>query len=122
MNDASRVNLRTDISSRTINNLRQAQGHIIRVPGKDRLQRDFTPGDGDELWQSMLNCLGENTVKRHMARTKQFMRAAHRRRLIESDPFSDIKGCSVQADESRLFLVTREMADKVIEFCLYVQW
>ena len=116
------INSRTDLSSRTINNLRQAQGFIIRILGEHKLLRDVTPGDGDELRQSMLNCLGENTVRRHMGRAKQFMRAAHRRRLIESDPFADIKGCSVQADESRLFFVTREMADKVIDACPDVEW
>lgn len=116
------INSRTDVSSRTINNLRQAQGHIIRILGERKLLRDVNPGDGDELWRSMLSCLGENTVRRHMGRAKQFMRAAHRRRLIESDPFADIKGCSVQADESRLFFITREMADKVIDACPDVEW
>jgi len=116
------ITSRTDLASRTINNLRQAQGFIIRILGEHKLLRDVTPGDGDELRRSMLNCLGENTVRRHMGRAKQFMRAAHRRRLIESDPFDDIKGCSVQADESRLFFVTREMADKVIDACPDVEW
>ena len=113
---------RTDVSSRTVNNFQQAEGHIIRIPGEHKLLRDVTLGDGDDLWRSMLNCLGENTVRRHMGRAKQFMRAAHRRRLIESDPFADIKGCTVQADESRLFFVTREMADKVIDACPDVEW
>jgi integrase len=70
----------------------------------------------------MLTQLGENTVRRHMGRAKQFTRAAYRKRLIATDPFDDIKGCSVQADESRLFFVTREMADKVTDACPDVEW
>ena len=119
---AEYINSRTDLKGRTINNLKQAQGYIVEFFGKTKLLRDVSPGDGDELRRWMMTRLGENTVRRHMGRGKQFMRAAYRKRLIESDPFSDIKGCSVQADESRLFFVTREMAEKVIEACPDVEW
>jgi integrase len=117
------INSRTDLAGRTVNNLQQAQGYIVEFFGKTKLLRDVSPGDGDELRRWMLTTrLGVNTVRRHMGRGKQFMRAAYRKRLIEADPFADIKGCSVQADESRLFFVTREMADKVIDACPDVEW
>lgn len=116
------INARTDLAGRTVNNLQQAEGYIVGFLGKTKLLRDVSPGDGDELWRWMLTQLGENTVRRHMGRAKQFTRAAYRKRLIATDPFDDIKGCSVQADESRLFFVTREMADKVTDACPDVEW
>lgn len=116
------INSRTDLKGRTVNNLKQAEGYIVEFFGKTKLLKDVSPGDGDELRRWMLTRLGVNTVRRHMGRGKQFMRAAHRKRLIETDPFADIKDCSVQADETRLFFVTREMADKVIDACPDVEW
>ena len=116
------IDSRTDLKGRTVNNLQQAQGFIVEFFGGSKLLKDVSPGDGDELRRWMLTRLGENTVRRHMGRAKQFMRAAYRKRLIDADPFADIKGCSVQADETRLFFVTPEMAGKVIEACPDVEW
>ena len=44
------INSRTDLASRTVNNLRQAQGHIVQILREDKLLRDVTLGDGDESY------------------------------------------------------------------------
>ena len=60
--------------------------------------------------------LGENTIRRWCGRAKQFFRAAIRARLIADNPFADQK-VAVQANKARLFFITREVAEKVLETC-----
>ena len=43
---------------------------------------EVTPGDADEFRRFLLGHLGENTVRRHCGRAKQFFRAAVRKRLL----------------------------------------
>ncbi len=52
---------------------------------------------------------------------KQFFRAAVRRGLISSNPFEDLKA-SVKGNAKRLYFITREEAEKVLEACPDSQW
>ena len=65
--------------------------------------------------------LADNTVRRRSGIAKQFFRAALRRKLIASNPFADLKA-AVQANKSREFFITRDMAMKVTESCPNAEW
>lgn len=90
--------------------------------GESKPLGEVSPGDADEWRLWMLTKLGENTVRRHCGRAKQLFRAALRKRLIAENPFADMKGITVQANKSREFFITRDMAEKVLAACPGLEW
>jgi Phage integrase SAM-like domain len=122
---------RTDAKPRTIINLKAARKELIEFFGPDRPLRDISDGDADEFWRYLLRprkggdaerkALGQNTSRRICGRAKQFFRAAIRKRLVQNNPFADIKS-HVQGNPQRDFFVTREMAVKVLNACPDAEW
>ena len=116
---------RADFKPRTRINFMQVRRDLVARFGEDKPLRDVTLGDADE-WRRWLltreKKLGENSVRRHCGRAKQLFRAALRKRLITENPFGDMKGCAVQANKSREFFVTRDMAEKVLAACPDNEW
>ena len=117
---------RADIKPRTRINFMQVRRDLVRRFGEDKPLRDVTPGDADE-WRRWLltrekNKLGENTVRRHCGRAKQLFRAALRKRLISENPFADMKACAVQANKSREFFISRDVAAQVLAECPDNEW
>lgn len=113
---------RTDVKTMTVHNLKQAAGYLVEYFKPDKLLRDITPGDADEWRRWMLAKLGENTVRRHCGRSKQFFRAAVRKRLIAENPFGDMKECKVLANESRFYFVTQAETQAVLDACPDDEW
>jgi len=113
---------RTDVKPGTRTNLRQTRRQLFGFFGADKPLGDVTPGDADQYRQDLLSRLGENTARRHCGRAKQFFRAALRKRLIAENPFGDMKACSVRANPSRFYFLTREDAEKVLNACPDAQW
>ena len=113
---------RTDIKPSTRTNLEQVRRNLLDYFGTDRLLATISPGNADEFRVNLLGKLGENTVRRNCGRAKQFFRAAVRKRLIQENPFADMKGCTVKATTDRFYFVTRETAAKVLEACPDAQW
>ena len=66
--------------------------------------------------------LHENTVRRRCGRARQLFQAAVRYRLIDRNPFSELKGVSVLANKSREYFITRAAADAVLTACPDAQW
>lgn len=118
----SYISSRTDVKPRTIINLEQVRRHLLEFFGANRLLRDITPGDGDDFRRWMLERLGDNTVRRHCGRAKQFFRAAVRKRIITENPFADMAGCTVRANQSRQYFLSREDAAKVLAACPDTEW
>ncbi len=113
---------RTDIKPSTRCNLEQVRRNLLDYFGAERLLAAITPGDADEFRVNLLGKLGENTVRRNCGRAKQFFQAAIRKRLIQENPFGDMKGCAVKANAARMYFVTREEADAVLAACPDAQW
>jgi len=113
---------RTDIKPSTRTNLEQVRRNLLDYFGTDKLLAAIAPGDADEFRVNLLGKLGENTVRRNCGRARQFFRAAVRKRLIQENPFGDMKGCAVKATTDRFYFVTRETATKVLEACPDAQW
>jgi integrase len=113
---------RTDAKPRTIINLKQARKDAVEFFKPDRALRDISEGEADEFWRYLLRRgLGTNTAKRICGRMKQFFRAAIRKRLVQANPFADIKS-HVQGNPQRDFFITREMAEKAINACPDAEW
>jgi integrase len=115
---------RTDIKPRTRENLNQVRRNLVTYFGADKQLADVTEGDADDwrLWLAS-NCkLGDNTIRRHCGRARQLFRAAVKRRLITSNPFGEMKGIAVLANEAREFFISRDVANKVLAVCPDNQW
>jgi integrase len=116
------LNGRTDIKPSTRTNLEQVRRNLLDHFGPDKPLADIAPGDADEFRINLLGKLGENTVRRNCGRARQFFRAAVRKRLIQENPFGDMKGCAVKATTDRFHFVTRAEADMVLAACPDAQW
>lgn len=113
---------RTDLKDRTRELLKVARDNLVSMFGADLPLRNFSEGDADKYRQSLLNQgLATNTVRRRCGRVKQFFKAAVRRKLIDSNPFADIR-CAVTSNKARFVFISREDAEKVIEACPDNQW
>jgi integrase len=65
--------------------------------------------------------LSENTVRKHTQIAKQFFTAAVRKKLIGSNPFTDLPS-TVQANPESLHFVSRDDAQKVLDACPDAEW
>ena len=54
--------------------------------------------------------------------SKQFFRAAQRRKLISENPFGDMKGISTQRNRERYRFISRSESSKVLAACPDAQW
>ncbi len=83
---------------------------------------DISPGDADDFRRSLAERLGDNTVRRMCGRAKQFFRAALRKRLIQENPFADMKGCVALANRQRDYFISLSETEKVLAVCPDAQW
>jgi len=116
------IDSRTDLKPRTRIKFNATRDYLLEFFGGNRNLRDITPGNADD-WRVFLLGKGmvENTVRKRTQIAKQFFTAAVRRKLIESNPFADLKS-TVQANPERFYFVTREDADKVLAACPDAEW
>jgi hypothetical protein len=108
---------RTDLKPLTLRHLNDARRHLIGFFGADKSLTEISPGDADDFRRSLATRLGDKTVRRMCGRAKQFFRAALRKRLIQENPFADMRGCVVQANRDRDYFVSRLEAEKVLAAC-----
>ena len=96
--------------------------YLVEYFGEDKPLVEITPGDADDWRRWLSTKMGENTVRRHCGRGKQFFRAAARKKLIPESPFVDMKDCKVNGNRERDYFVTLGEAQKVLEGCPDAQW
>lgn len=116
------ITSRSDIKPSTRCNLEQVKRNLLEFFKADRPLNTITPGDADEFRLFLLKRLAENTARRNCGRAKQFFRAAVRKKLIHENPFADMKGCGVRENRSRMYFVTKEEAQRVLDACPDAQW
>ena len=99
-----------------------SQRNLIAYFGMDKPLRDITPGDGDK-WRLYLigEGLSDNTVRRRCGIAKHFLRAALRSHLVLSNPFDDLETVN-RSNPAKVFFITREDAQKVIDACPTTEW
>ena len=74
--------------------------------GPDRALNTITPGDGDEWALFLRSKLGENTSRKMAAVAKLIFKRFHRKKLIDTNPFVDLRS-NVTHDETGDFTITR---------------
>ena len=113
---------RTDLKPRTVIAFNATKNYLVEFFGSDRNLRDISPGGADD-WRIFLisKKMSENTVRKHTKIAKQFFSDAVRRKLIESNPFADLKA-AVQANPERFYFVSTEEANKVLDACPDAEW
>jgi integrase len=116
------IDSRTDIKPGTRINLNQAKQQLLRFFGAEKPLSAISPGDADEFRLDLMGRLAENTARRFCGRSKQFFRAAVRKKIIRENPFGDMKQCNVKGNPSRFYFITREEAEKVLAACPDAQW
>ena len=113
---------RTDLKPRTVIKFNATRDYLTEFLGADRPLAAVTAGDADD-WRVFLigKGLSENTVRKHAQIAKQFFTSAVRRKLVESNPFADLKS-TVRANPEKFYFVTRAEADAVLAVCPDNQW
>ena len=117
---------RTDVKARTTSNLDQARKNLVAFFGASKLLAEINAGDAEDFSRWLRNRkvkpLADNTARRLCGRAKQFFSYALRKRLITTDPFSDLRGVTVKGNPERLYLVSREESQQVLDACPNAQW
>lgn len=113
---------RANLKPNTLRNYRVTEQHLLKHFGADRELSTITPGDAED-WRERLLRDGKAiaTVNREVKRAKQYFEAAKKRELIADNPFADLKG-GKQENQSRLYFVSPEDTQKVIDACPDAQW
>jgi len=117
----------TDVKPRTLLAYKQGRDSLVEFFGADRRLDTISPGEADEyrLWlrgeANKGDGYAEATTGRRIKHAKQFFTAAVRRRVIQGNPFADVKG-GTQENRDRFYFVTREEIAKVIDACPNVEW
>lgn len=113
---------RQDVKPGTAELYKVGKTNLVDFFGAGRELRTITPGDADEfcVWLTSKKYAAA-TVSRRKKLAKQFFTAAHRKRLVDANPFSDIKA-GAQNNRSRDYFVTRDDVAAVLEACPDAEW
>ncbi|MGV2332937.1 MAG UNVERIFIED_CONTAM: phage integrase SAM-like domain-containing protein [Planctomycetaceae bacterium] len=119
---AEYVASRPDTKDSTQRKFTSAVNHLVAFFGESRDLRTITKGDADGF-RAFLYRQGhaENTVRRYCGLTKQFFRAALRRKLVEENAFGD-QVAAVRGNAAKFHFITREDAAKILKACPDTQW
>jgi integrase len=100
---------------------RQGEKSLLGFFGAGKSLGEVTPGDADEYLEHLRGTkLAPMTVRKRLQFAKMVFRAATRKKLIPTDPFSDVSFIASKPDKS--FFVTPEMIAKVIAACPDHHW
>jgi len=105
----------------TIVNFRQVERLLNKHLGSHSVMRSITEGQADEWRRAVARDYAEATLNKNVKRAKQIFKAALRCRVIDANPFADVRGGSETNDE-RKFFVERSVIDKAIDCCPDTQW
>ena len=113
---------RADVKDATRTNWGHTRPNRFDFFGRDKPLRDITPGDADD-WRlyMMTQVPSENTVNKRCGNAKQFFKHAVRHKLIEANPFADLKS-TVRGNPKRFYFITLDEAYKVLDQCPDAQW
>ena len=119
---ADYITSRIDLKPRTVINLKQVEGFIVRCFGSDKSMREFEKVDGEQFRLFLVGQgLGDNTIRRHLGRAKQVFIRAVSEGAAKVNPFIGMK-CRVLAKPERFHFVDRDTVAAVIEACPDAQW
>lgn len=113
---------RPDVKTGTRTNWRTARARMEAFFGADKFLAEITAADADAwLYGMRAQKYAPATIGRTVKHARQFFRSAVRKGIISTNPFADLKAPG-QANMSRNFFVTLDMAKKVLDECPDAQW
>ena len=119
------IEKRTDVGERTRENYRQSRRCLLEFFAEDRRMDSITPEEAIDYrrWLQSPDGAGlaEATASRRCGRARQFFKSALRSRLIQTNPFAEVKLGS-QENRDRQFFIDRESIAKIIAACPNARW
>ncbi len=112
---------RDDVARRTGICYQYSKKKLVEFFGSDRLISTIREHDADEYRRWLLTKHAQATASREVKRARQFFKVAVRRRLIASNPFTDVKA-GTQANPTRRHFVSVETIEAVIAACPNNDW
>ncbi len=112
---------RTDAKASTHLVLGHTRRCLIGFFGANALLDSITPAEAERWRNKLAEKLSANTVRRRCGIAKQYFRAAMKRGLVTSNPFSELAS-NVCANPSRFHFVDRQTIEKVLAACPDGQW
>jgi len=113
---------RIDVKPSTKTAWSQVTRNLLDYFGADRPLRSITAGDGDGFKLFLIrDGLAPMTVHKRLQFARQLFRAASRHKIIDSNPFAEVKAPAVMDSERRRF-VTRGETQAVLEACPNHHW
>jgi len=113
---------RTDVKCSTQATYRAAKTRLLQFFGTDRPLHKITAGDADDWLVSLRSEeYAPATIAKFLKRARQFFKAALRKGFAKVNPFADSRMPS-QANPTRNFFITPEMARKIIDACPDHEW
>ena len=123
------IESRDDVKDTTATVYGHTRRCLINLFGADKPMASVTKGDAIDFRRYLGRPkakkgegLSENTVRRRCAIAKQYFQAAVDKKLIDGNPFAEMKKLSVRGNDARQFFVTPEMAQRVLDVCPDCQW
>ncbi|WP_428938842.1 tyrosine-type recombinase/integrase [Fontivita pretiosa] len=112
-----------NVKPNTLRNYAQARRHLEQFLGANRALADVTPADAAKYraWLRDEQHLSEATIAKWIIIARQFFARAIQWELITRNPFAGIRA-GAQRNRSRMYFVTREEAQRVIDACPDAQW
>jgi integrase len=107
----------------TLMNVKQARKWLVDCFGEARDIDSIGPADAEDFRVFMQKKgLGENTIRRHTGRARQFFRAAMRRgEYHKANPFEGMD-TRVRSNKAREFFIDSVTAQKVLNACPNAAW
>ena len=113
---------RTDLKPRTIVKFNATVDYLIEHFGADTPIEEITEGDAEDFRIFLLGKgQAENTIRKHTQITKQFFYKAVKKRLLEVNPFRDLKA-TVQANPERFYFVDEAKSKKILQSLPSLRW
>jgi integrase len=113
---------RTDAKPNTLRNFKTARKCLVDFFGAERPLRSIRSGECDEWRQGLVqDGYAEATISKWVKQARQFFKLAHRKGLIDANPFIDIKAGS-QRNEARLEFIDRATIKKVLDAAPNAEW
>ena len=114
---------RKDWSHRTRQKADTTRKYMIDHFGAEKPVADITPADAEDFMRYIANDVSgidsQSTIFKHVQRARSYIGIAVKKRLLDQNPFDDVKARDIAAD---LYFVTREEAEKVLRACPNNQW
>ncbi len=113
---------RTDVKPATQIVWGHTRRNLAEHFGENKLLSEVTEADAEHWLRSLVaQNLSEATIRKRCGFAKQFFQQAVKARLIEANPFAELKSAA-HSNPKRKFYITREMTDRLIEACPDTQW